>query len=351
MLVPEARAAADVEPIPVFDYDSTEKAVVVGLHFLDALVVELESVEVVPGPARGRLGDPPLLGVELLDLNDGTLEEFNAWHPLWVFEYGGPGESRRTVLSEGTGYIVFPFRPDVATMEVTDVGAAQELISVDLIPGLHNFCRSNPDDPDCANIVNRPPACDANGPYSEECAGDVTSVTLDGTASADPDGDALSYDWSGPFVGGAASGATPTVQFPGVGRFPVDLTVSDEFGGIAMCAPEVSVVDTTPPSIQCNAPATIVPRDAPIVFQATATDICVGSVDIEMPGFDCFSYTKKGKRIDKTESCQVAVEGDTITIFDSGGVDDHITWIVIATDSSGNQASLECEVLVAHPVK
>ena len=70
-----------------------------------------------------------------------------------------------------------------------------------------------------------------------------------------------------------------------------------------------------------------------------------------MTGYDCFNHTKKGRRIDKTESCQVAIEGDTITIVDSGGVDDHITWQVIATDSSENQATLECEVLVGHPRK
>ena len=60
-------------------------------------------------------------------------------------------------------------------------------------------------------------------------------------------------------------------------------------------------------------------------------------------------FTKKGKRIDKTESCVVSIDGDEITILDSGGVGDIITWTVVATDSSGNQSSTDCEITVENP--
>ncbi len=50
------------------------------------------------------------------------------------------------------------------------------------------------------------------------------AVTLDGTGSSDPDGDPLSYSWSGPFD--QVSGPTPTVNMP-VGTHTVTLTVSD----------------------------------------------------------------------------------------------------------------------------
>ena len=65
--------------------------------------------------------------------------------------------------------------------------------------------------------------------------------------------------------------------------------------------------------------------------------------------FDCFKLTKKGKRIDKTDSCVVSIVGDTITISNSGGVDDHITWKAEATDGSGNVGMVECEVIVEKP--
>jgi len=63
-------------------------------------------------------------------------------------------------------------------------------------------------------------------------------------------------------------------------------------------------------------------------------------------GVDCFKFTKKGKRIDKTESCVVSVNNDTVTISDSGGVGDHITWTVTA----GNYNDT-CEVVVVNPGK
>jgi len=54
--------------------------------------------------------------------------------------------------------------------------------------------------------------------------------------------------------------------------------------------------------------------------------------------------TIKGKRIDKTESCQVQVDGDTITILDSGGVEDHIEWTIRTTDVNGNVVVVTCGV-------
>jgi hypothetical protein len=70
---------------------------------------------------------------------------------------------------------------------------------------------------------------------------------------------------------------------------------------------------------------------------------------VVISAYDCFDFTKKGNRIDKTASCVVSVVGDTVTILDSGGVGDHITWIAVATDDSGNVSSTLCEVVVANP--
>jgi ribosomal protein S17 len=67
--------------------------------------------------------------------------------------------------------------------------------------------------------------------------------------------------------------------------------------------------------------------------------------------FDCFKFTKKGKRIDKTESCMVAIDGDVVTIEDSGGVGDNITWTVVVSDGSGNTTAQTCVVTVENPGK
>ncbi len=197
-------------------------------------------------------------------------------------------------------------------------------------------------------VPNRTPLCDANGPYLAECQGTTTAVQLDGTGSSDPDGDALSFTWTNSF--GTASGATPTVEFPGLGDFPVDLEVDDGFE-TDTCSATVTIEDTTPPVIHCNSPATIAPPDAPISFTATVTDICDPEVIAVITGFDCFAIKRNGRVQDKTESCEVSFADDTITILNSGGVGDHITWNVTATDGSGNQTDAVCEVVIVNPAQ
>ena len=104
------------------------------------------------------------------------------------------------------------------------------------------------------------------------------------------------------------------------GDTDVEFTATDDSNNSDSCVGTVTVIDTTAPTIECNAPATIVPPDAPISFTATATDICDGDVEAVITAFDCFAFTKKGKRIDKTESCVVGFDEDSVTILDSGGV-------------------------------
>lgn len=334
--------------VPTLTLETSEKAVVISLRFISGGAVTLESAEVVYGFAHGHVGDPQLLQVDIVDLNDTVVDRFHAWNPLWAFEIGVSGEERMVVLPEATGLFTFPFRPDIAEMRITDAEALQELARIDLIPAVHEFCRDNPSDPECANVVNRPPVCDADDPYVVECAGPTTPVVLDGSGSTDPDDDPLTYSWTGPFSGGTASGVSPSVVFSGLGEFAVGLTVADDWGGAAACSTTVTVQDTTAPEIACNAPATIVPPDAPVSFTATATDLC-GSTSVAITGYDCYTYTKKGKRIDKTGSCVVAVDGERISILDSGGVGDNITWTIEATDSSGNQAVENCVLTVIRP--
>jgi len=139
----------------------------------------------------------------------------------------------------------------------------------------------------------------------------------------------------------------PTL-FP-LGDTTVTWTATDDSSHSDTDTQTVTVVDTTPPEVFCNAPTTIVPLDAPISFTATATDVCDAAPAVTITGFDCFKLTKKGKRIDKTESCVVTLAGDTITILDSGGVNDHIEWTVVATDASGIQTVEICEVLIENP--
>ncbi len=135
--------------------------------------------------------------------------------------------------------------------------------------------------------------------------------------------------------------------FP-LGTTTVTWIATDADGNQGLDAQAVLVEDTTPPQAFCNSPATITPPDAPISFTATATDTC-GTVDVRVVDYDCYAYTKKGKRIDKTYSCQVAFGGDTITVLDSGGVDTNIAWTIEATDAVGNSTTVECSLMVVNP--
>jgi hypothetical protein len=127
-------------------------------------------------------------------------------------------------------------------------------------------------------------------------------------------------------------------------------TVTDTCGNSVSHEQTIEVVDTIPPDIECNAPPTITPPDAPISFTASATDNCDdGPVISEIISYNCFEFTNKGKSIDKTESCIVEVDGDTITVVDSGGVGDNITWSIRANDSCGNVSESTCSIMVVNP--
>ncbi len=136
--------------------------------------------------------------------------------------------------------------------------------------------------------------------------------------------------------------------FP-LGTTGVQWTATDDSGNQTIDGQLVAVQDTIPPVISCNAPGFIAPPDAPVSFTATTEDICDATPSVWITGYDCYMFTKKGKRIDKTDSCVVTFDGATISILDSGGVGDHIAWTVQATDASGNQSVETCELLVINP--
>jgi hypothetical protein len=78
--------------------------------------------------------------------------------------------------------------------------------------------------------TNQPPLANAGADQIVVYAGPSgTEVTLDGSASSDPDGDSLTYTWTGPFTegGGTATGVSPTVTLP-LGESTITLVVNDD---------------------------------------------------------------------------------------------------------------------------
>jgi Right handed beta helix region/PKD domain len=128
---------------------------------------------------------------------------------------------------------------------------------------------------------NAPPAA-AAGPDQTVVAdaGCAALVALDGTGSSDPDGDPLTYSWTGSF--GTVSGATASVSLP-AGTEVVTLTVRDGRGAWATDTLVVTVLDKTPPVIQSAAasPSVLSPANkqlVPVTIAVSATDACGGSV-------------------------------------------------------------------------
>jgi uncharacterized repeat protein (TIGR01451 family) len=139
---------------------------------------------------------------------------------------------------------------------------------------------------------NTPPTANAGADQTIECGGATTSVTLDGTASTDADGDPLSYEWrDGATVLGTGATLNTSLAF---GPHTITLKVTDPSGDFGEDTVGVQIVDTTNPSI--TAPANVSVNTGPgasscgafisdaTLGTATASDGCSASVTVTRTG-------------------------------------------------------------------
>jgi hypothetical protein len=162
--------------------------------------------------------------------------------------------------------------------------------------------------------------------------------------------DNCSFTWSSDFTGLSDDCAA-------TGSATVTFTATDPAGNSTSTTATFSIVDTTPPEIfftqdgeAVSGTTTMKPNEVPVVFDISSSDVC-GEVVEEVVEVTCHKFTKKGKRIDKSESCEVEISGTQVTILDSGGVGDIITIFVDATDECGNVGSAQLEITVINPGK
>jgi len=132
---------------------------------------------------------------------------------------------------------------------------------------------------------NRPPTADAGPDRVIECTSSGGAIVpLDGSKSQDPDGDTLSFVWTGPF--GQASGAKVSALFP-IGSGTATITANDGRGGVASDSAIITVRDTTPPKPSADLVATCRPEKNEGHFRvaASCTDVCsTGSVHASING-------------------------------------------------------------------
>lgn len=91
-------------------------------------------------------------------------------------------------------------------------------------------------------LNNLPPVADAGGSVTGV---EGSAVTFDGSASHDPNGDALTYSWS--FSdGGSASGAVVQHVFVDNGSYTATLTVTDAKGATSVATTTATIADVAP---------------------------------------------------------------------------------------------------------
>jgi hypothetical protein len=170
-------------------------------------------------------------------------------------------------------------------------------------------------------------------------------VALDGGASSDPDGDPLTFTWTGPF--GTLSGATPSVSLP-TGTHVITLTVGDGRGGSSSDTLVVTVVDQTPPAIQSVAatPSVLSPANhqfVDVTISVSASDACGGSTHC---------YITSVASNEPADGQDWIVTGDlTLKLRaerSNRGTGRIYTITIVCTDQAGNQSTRAVTVIVPH---
>jgi hypothetical protein len=124
--------------------------------------------------------------------------------------------------------------------------------------------------PNDAVANNQAPDADANGSYNTD---EGTDVGLDGSASSDPDGDALTFEWDldndGMFDD--AVGQNPTFDMVGQdGVFTIALRVTDSNGASDIDETTVTV-NNVPPSVDLSSDSPV-DENSPVTVSGTITD-------------------------------------------------------------------------------
>jgi len=131
-------------PQPDFSVPDHDRAVVVKVIFNSATDVVADGVIVSNRRARGSLGNPPLIQLEMLDANDNVIGEQFEWHPLWTTEWDDEGNESAPVDDSGTGTFYIPFDQDLVSVRINDVRRDIELVTVDVSSPVDAYCASVP---------------------------------------------------------------------------------------------------------------------------------------------------------------------------------------------------------------
>ncbi len=168
----------------------------------------------------------------------------------------------------------------------------------------------------------------------------LETLTLDGSASFDPDGVIVSYQWSESGLA-LASGATPAVSF-GVGVHPVFLTVTDDSGATSSDIVTISVAAGPPPN---QPPVAVAGQDQSVTDtdgDGLATVLLDGSASSDPDGIVSSYLWSEGLTtlgVGPTLSVALAVGSHTLSlsILDDVGAESVDTVVIAVLPAPVNQ--------------
>jgi PKD repeat protein len=169
-----------------------------------------------------------------------------------------------------------------------------------------------------------------DGPYN---GFEGSTVTLDGSASSDPDGDALTYAWD--FGDGTTgTGAKPVHTYADNGNFVVTLTVTDPAGAEATATTSVTVFNVAP-AVSAFAGASIL-----------AHQTYAGGGTFADPGADTWTATVNYGDGDGAQPLALSGTGFNLShTYDHAGT---FTVTVTVTDDDGAESSKTATVTVTN---
>ncbi len=194
-----------------------------------------------------------------------------------------------------------------------------------------------------ATIAQAPaPIARAGGPYS---GSEGSPVQFDGTASSDPRGASLTYEWDFGDGSPTAGGATPSHTYADNGSYTVTLTVSN--GSLTGTATATATIANVVPSLGAITGLSLDPMEVGTQVNAGATFTDPGTLDTHTGVFDWGDGTSSSAVITEANGSGSA-SGDhvytaagvysvTLTVTDKDGGSDQsvFQWVVVFDAEAG----------------